>query len=160
MKITDIFKSKKEKRKVEKQIKEAQKAQTHTESYSYEEACKFNDALFARYHADMEKGTLPTFPAPTAEEIAKCISEKSKRMPSAYDDPSALRPDMEILKENNAIPAEVDIWVNKVCDYYFADMKHVFGRPFPTAGVKKELYKLKGYEWHTAKEIYPSVHFD
>ena len=119
---------------------------------------EYDTALFDRFYRDLENNALPVIPDPTQAEIQ---AYKATRMSLKFDcGPLSDSVDPEKLEENHSIPVEVDIWVDKVFNSYFADLKPMMGLVHRCQGAKKLLYKYKGYTWHSISELYPTVDFD
>ena len=128
------------------------KGKDPSDPYSYD------SALFKKFYRDLKWRRLPKVPAPTQGEIAEQIRKKASRTKQAGPLVGAVREDL--LRENDAIPAEVDLWVEKVYDHYFRDLRPMLGLVHRCNGARKALYNYKGYPWHTISELYPTVHFD
>ncbi len=117
-----------------------------------------NSALFERFYHDLENGTLPQIPDPTEAEIAEYTRKKDKRL--SKDDPLFSAANMTKLLENHSIPVEADIWADKVFEHYFDDLIPVLGLVYQSEAARRDLYRYKGYTWHTIIELYPAVIFD
>lgn len=117
-----------------------------------------NTALFDRFYNDLKNDALPEVSGPKQSEIKQYTEKRNQSLPA--DDPLAGSLSRNLMQENNSIPVEVDIWVDKVYNHYFADLKPMMGLVHMCEGARKELYKYKGYTWHTISELYPTVHFD
>ena len=114
---------------------------------------EYDKILFEKFYRDLDNNTLPEISDPTQAEIKEYTLKR-------YSRTSQLDVDEALLQENNSIPVEVAIWVEKVFDYYFSDLKPLMGLVHWCEGAKKKLYEYKGYTWHTIAELYPDVCFD
>lgn len=121
-----------------------------------------NSALFEQFRHDLENNMLPEIPNPTKFEIIYYAFQRHYALKKCLTEKDSLSNvlDQDLLRENNAIPIEVEIWVNKVYDYYFSSMLPMFGMIHFSEGARKQLYKYKGYNWHTISELHPGVRFD
>ena len=116
-----------------------------------------NEELFAKFYANLKNGTLPTIPTPTFFEV---LRYKRKRKKQIKGNSPFEGIDRDKLLANHAIPVEVEIWVDKVFDYYFESLIPMLGLVHWCQGAKKALYKYRGYDWYTMMELYPDVYFD
>ena len=119
---------------------------------------EYNSALFDTFHHDLQNNLLPEIPDPTQSEIMNYTQERNEKL-SHIESESGLV-NMKSLMENNAIPVEVEIWVDKVYSYYFNELKPLLGMVHWCQGAKKQLYMYRGYTWHTIDELYPDIIFD
>ncbi len=118
----------------------------------------YNNILFDKFYHDLNNNKLPKIPNPTKKEIMKYTQMKNESLKKAESSSESV--DMSKLLENNSIPVEVDIWVDKVYNYYFNSLKHMLGMFRWCDGARKALYQYKGYTWYTASELYPDIIFD
>ena len=126
---------------------------THSDQLS---PLEHNDALYTRFYHDLHNEALPTVPEPTEKEIEEYKKEKEKLISKPFFDNA----DMTKLQANHSIPIEIDIWVDKIFKYYFADLEPVLGGIHGCNGARKDLYKLKGYTWYSNSKLSPHVIFD
>ena len=119
---------------------------------------EYNTVLFDKFYHDLNNNKLPKIPNPTKAEIREYIRRKNESLKK--EESSSDSVDMSKLLENNSIPVEVDIWVDKVYDYYFRSLEPMLGMVHWCEGARKALYRHKGYTWHTISELYPYIIFD
>ena len=129
---------------------------------------EYDSNLFSRLSDDIRNNNLPTIEEPTQEELRQCIQEREKFMQHLLDCldgresniMDANEKTIELVRANQAIPAEVEIWVKKIKKHYLADLKPMLGLCHWEAGMTKTLYTYRGYDWHSSMELYPNVIFD
>lgn len=127
-----------------------------------------NQLLFDKLNRAIEADDLPDMPEPSNLEIAACEERRHEtlaRAQAAYDAEEEHEPWGEIytlkrIQANQAIPVEVELWVDAVCKHYLHSAKPMMGLVNWEQGVRKRLYAMRGYEWYTISEIYPLAHFD
>ncbi len=119
---------------------------------------EYNSALFQQFYHDLENNTLPEIPDPTQTEIMNYTQKRRELLTRKNSLSNSI--DVNLLLENNAIPVEVEIWVEKVFCHYFDRLTPVLGLVHWCERARKALYKYKGYTWHTISELHPNVLFD
>lgn len=134
-------------KKVTKRINKKANERVQSES-----ALEYNQKKFDKFYDDLNKDTLPNIPEPTEEEIRKYMEKCEKELLRFKDNEKVI--------QNNSIPIEVCIWVDKVYDYYLSDLKHQFGVIHRCEAARKNLYQYKGYTWYTISECHPEIIFD
>ena len=137
---------------------------------TYEEA-------WEAFERDLKGHNLPDFGQPSAKEVMAKKKEKQslyskKELRNHIHLPSIKMLTEECVKmldNNNGIPAETDIWVEKCFAYYFPHGALLYDAWMITkpgdeftyyldpAKVMKPLYKYRGYTWYTWKEIYKYI---
>ena len=125
-----------------------------TSSNPYE----YDKTMFSKFYHDLENNALPEIPDPTQNEIMDYTRKRTERLTKKC----LLSDDVNeaFLQENNSIPVNVDIWVDKVYSHYFDNLMPMLGLVHWCEGARKALYKYKGYTWHTINELYPTILFD
>ena len=119
---------------------------------------EFDKALFDQFYHDLKNNKLPKVSKPRRSEIEKYTQRKTERL--AKRKPSTDSTIEDLWSENNSIPVEIDIWVDKVYEHYFADLKPMRGLIHWCEGARRALYKYKGYTWHTISELNPGTYLD
>ena len=119
----------------------------------------YNSAIFERFYKDLENNTLPKIQAPKRAEIEKYTKEREQRSAKENRIETDFVDERKI-QANQAIPVDVEIWVDKVYDHYFKKLKPMMGLVHGCGEARKALYKYQGYDWYDITEIYPLVHFD
>ena len=152
--IINTIQFKREADKCLKKFEEKPYEPTDLESYEME----FNSLLFGRFYRDLERNTLPVIPRPTASEIEDYKIKKEKRCSKSDNFYKYL--DWGKAEANNSIPIEVEIWVDKIFDIYFKDLFPVFGQVHKCYAIRKKLYRYKGYNWYSFRELHPGVRVD
>ena len=121
---------------------------------------RHNSKLFDKFSKDIDRNSLPHFRDPTKEEIDKYSKEKEKEMMTMKTGSLSDNLVEDRLYSNYRIPIEVDIWVDKVFEHYFHNLKPMLGLVHWTEEAKKRLYKSKGYDWYGIEELHVGVMFD
>lgn len=109
-----------------------------------------NAAVFEAFYEDLQNDNLPEIPDPTQEEIEEYTRKREER-PNGSDR-SAQYMRSGFSGENSSIPVEVEIWVDKVCDYYFHDLVSVLGLVHRCEDAKQALYKSRGYHYYRLRD--------
>ena len=148
MSIFDYFKRKKQVRKC--------RENTPGSSKKEQSPVEYNTKLLEKLYEDLKNDNLPDIQDSTMEEIEKYKREKRERSNHLIS-PNV---DEEKMQSNLSIPAEVDMWVDKIFEYYLGDWKPMLGGVHPCNGARKALYRYKGYNWYSISELYPTVIFD
>ena len=91
---------------------------------------------------------MPHFHDPTKEERDKYGKEKEKKMMKLKNGSLSDNLIEDRLYSNYRIPIEIDIWVDKVFEYYFHNLEPMRGLVHWTEGARKRLYESKGYKWY------------
>ena len=123
-------------------------------------AYKHNRRLFHKFYKDMDRNYLPHFHDPTKEERDKYGKEKEKKMMKLKNGSLSDNLIEDRLYSNYRIPIEIDIWVDKVFEYYFHNLEPMRGLVHWTEGARKRLYESKGYKWYGIDELHVDVIFD
>ncbi len=122
------------------------------EQVQTESPIEYNQKKFKKFYDDLNKDNLPSFPKPTEKEIRKYMEKREEVLMRFNENEKVI--------QNNSIPVEVCIWVDKVYNYYLSDLKPLLGMVHGCENARKELYQYKGYIWFTASECHPEIDFD
>jgi hypothetical protein len=121
-----------------------------------------NLTLITKLFRDIENSTLCEIAEITNEEIEVVRAYRNKIKPDSpkYQEPYYAKDVKQMLEKNLLIPIEVEVWVNKVIDFYLKDATPVMGMCHSIWKAKKQLFDYKGYEWYSPKDLEPGTMFD